>query len=130
MTDRAYRTLFGACILLALYFDLSLMMYILIGLLFAEGLTNQRVPILVSDIRNRISVGEFHYVNLDMAVDSRFDTDAERVWRLTVGFFLLISYSLIEPLWWFPWFMGFAIFGAGLSGICPVLMAIRWIGFK
>ena len=130
MTDRAYRTLFGACILLALYFDLSLMMYILIGLLFAEGLTNQRVPILVSDIRNRISVGEFHYVNLDMAVDSRFGTDAERVWRLTVGFFLLISYALIEPLWWFPWFMGFAIFGAGLSGICPVLMAIRWIGFK
>ncbi len=130
MTDRAYRTLFGACILLALYFDLSLMMYILIGLLFAEGLTNQRVPILVSDIRNRVSVGEFHYVNLDMAVDSRFDTDAERVWRLSVGFFLLISYALIEPLWWFPWFMGFAIFGAGLSGICPVLMAIRWIGFK
>ena len=130
MTDRAYRTLFGACILLALYFDLSLMMYILIGLLFAEGITNQRVTILVSDIRNRISVGEFHYVNLDMAVDSRFDTDAERVWRLTVGFFLLISYALIEPLWWFPWFMGFAIFGAGLSGICPMLMAIRWIGFK
>jgi len=130
VTDRAYRTLFGACILLALYFDLSLMMYILIGLLFAEGLTNQRVPILVSDIRNRVSVGEFHYVNLDMAVDSRFDTDAERVWRLSVGFFLLISYALIEPLWWFPWFMGFAIFGAGLSGICPVLMAIRWIGFK
>lgn len=130
MTDRAYRTLFGACILLALYFDLSLMMYILIGLLFAEGITNQRVPMLVSNVRNRISVGEFHYVNHDMAMDSRFDTDAERVWRLTVGFFLLISYALIEPLWWFPWFMGFAIFGAGLSGICPVLMAIRWIGFR
>ncbi len=130
MTDRAYRTLFGACILLALYFDLSLMMYILIGLLFAEALTNQRVPILVSDLRNRISVGEFHYENLDMAVDSRFSTDAERVWRLSVGCFLLVSYSLIGPLWWFPWFMGFAIFGAGLSGICPVLMAIRWIGFR
>lgn len=130
MTDRAYRTLFGACILLALYFNLSLMMYILIGLLFAEGITNQRVPILVSDIRNRISVGEFHYVNLDMVVDSRFDTDAERVWRLSVGFFLLVSYALVEALWWFPWFMGFAIFGAGLSGICPVLMAIRWIGFR
>lgn len=130
MTDRAYRTLFGVSILLVLYFDLSLMMYILIGLLFTEGLTNQRVPILVSRMRNRIGAGEFHYENLDMAIDSRFDTDAERVWRLTVGFFLLVSYSLVEALWWFPWFMGFAIFGAGLSGICPVLMAIRWIGFR
>ena len=130
MTDRTYRTLFGASILLALYFDLSLMMYILIGLLFAEGLTNQRVPILVSGIRNRIGAGEFHYENLDMAMNPRFGVDAERVWRLTVGFFLLVSFSLIEALWWFPWFMGFAIFGAGLSGICPVLIAIRWIGFR
>jgi hypothetical protein len=26
--------------------------------------------------------------------------------------------------------MGFAIFGAGLSGVCPVLLAIRWTGFR
>ena len=64
MTDRAYRTLLGVCILLALYFDLSLMIYILIGLVFAEGITNQRVPMLVSAVRNRIGAGEFHYVNL------------------------------------------------------------------
>lgn len=130
MTDRAYRTLFGACILLALYFDLSLMMYILIGLLFAEGLTNLRLPVLVSEARNRISAAEFHYENLDMVVDSRFSADAERVWRMMVGAFLLLSYALIEPLWWLPWFMGFSIFGAGLSAICPALMAIRWLGFR
>jgi len=130
VTDRAYRAIFGASILLALYFNLDGLMYVLIGMLFAEGLTNQRIPILVSQLRNSVSASAVRYINAELVLDSRFSTEAERVWRLTVGMFLLASYAFLDVLWWFPWFMGFAIFGAGLSGVCPVLLAIRWIGFK
>jgi len=130
MTDRAYRGLLGATILIALYFELSWLMFALIGLLFAEGVTNQRVPKLICMLRNCITKEQIDYVNYGQVASPKFNIDSERVWRVTVGLFLLVSLSYVEVLWWFPWFMGFAIFGAGLSGVCPVLLAIRWIGFR
>jgi len=130
MTDRMYRGLFGTAILIALYFDLSWLMYALIGLLFAEGVTNLRVPKLVCMLRKYLAKQKTDYVNYGEVTNPRFEVDSERVWRLVVGLFLLISFSYVNALWWFPWFMGFAIFGAGLSGVCPVLIAIRWIGFR
>jgi hypothetical protein len=57
--------------------------------------------------------------------------DAERVWRLTVGLMLLLSYDYLgDALWFMPWFMGFAILGAGASGVCPVLTVIKALGCK
>jgi len=130
MTDRAYRGLFGAAILIALYFELSWLMFALIGLLFAEAITNQRVPMVVCILRKYITKQQNGYVNHGQVANPKFDVDSERVWRLVVGLFLLVSFSYVDALWWFPWFMGFAIFGAGLSGVCPVLIAIRWVGFR
>ena len=65
----------------------------------------------------------------------RFDFDAIRAWRITVAVFLagsllLLKEQNVEFVWFFPWFMGFAIMGAGASSVCPVLLFIRWIGFK
>lgn len=105
-------------------------MFVLIGLLFTEGITNQRMPKLVYMLRNLLVKEEIAYVNYAEVAKPKFNVDSERVWRLTVGLFLLVSFSYVEALWWFPWFMGFAIFGAGLSGVCPVLIAIRWVGFR
>jgi len=105
-------------------------MYGIIVLLFAEGITNQRVPGLVCAIRKCVSKKDVEYVNLDVVAEPRFNVDSERVWRIVVAGFLLLGYTFIEALWFFPWFMGFAIFGAGLSGVCPVLLAIRWLGFR
>ena len=130
MTDRTYRGLLGAVILLALYFELNWLMFALIGLLFAEGISNQRIPKLVYLLRNYLVKEEVGYVNYGQVAEPKFNVDSEQVWRLAVGFFLLVSFSYVDALWWFPWFMGFAIFGAGLSGVCPVLFAIRWIGFR
>jgi hypothetical protein len=130
MTDRMYRGLLGAAILIALYFELSWLMFVLIGLLFAEGVTNQRVPKLFNMLRHFLVKDDMEYANDGQVTNPKFNVDSERVWRLTVGLFLLVSFSYIEALWWFPWFMGFAIFGAGLSGVCPVLFAIRRTGFR
>jgi hypothetical protein len=43
---------------------------------------------------------------------------------------IVTVYVFSESLWFFPWFMGFAIFGAGLSGVCPVLISLKLLGFR
>lgn len=130
MTNRTYRTVLGLMLLLVLYFELSIVMYGIIALLFIEGITNQLMPKVLSILCKCATKQAPVYINPELEMGAKFSMDAERVWRLAVGGFLLISYSLFDFLWFFPWFMGFAIFGAGLSGVCPVLFAIRWLGFK
>jgi len=130
VTDRTYRTLLGVVLLVCLYFDFNWLIYAMILVLLVEGLSNKRVPMLVCSIRNCASKGSFDYVDAELVSESRFNIESEQVWRLVVAFFLIISYSIVDALWFYPWFMGFAIFGAGFSGVCPVLLAIRWAGFK
>jgi hypothetical protein len=128
MTNRMYRGLLGGLILVFLYLDLPYMIYVLAGMLFFEGLTNLRIPIIVNRILgNADDKGEFPFVGQE----PRWGMDSERVWRLVVGTFLLITYGVLyQHLWFFPWFMGFAILGAGISGVCPVLFGIRLAGFR
>ena len=125
-----YRGVLGAAILISLYFEQQWLMFGLIGFLFLEGITNQRLPKIVCKVRNCIAKTTVQYVNNEAVISPRFNVESERVWRFVVGLMLVISFVFIEVLWWFPWFMGFAIFGAGLSGVCPVLLGIRWTGFK
>jgi hypothetical protein len=57
--------------------------------------------------------------------------EAERGWRLSVATMLVISlFAFPDVLWFLPWFMGFAILGAGVSGVCPMYLAMRWAGLK
>ena len=130
MTDRAYRTILGVLLLICLYFDFDWLIYAMIMVLLVEGVTNQRVPRLVCSILKCTTKKSFDYVDAELVSESRFNMETEQVWRIVVSFFLIISYSIVDALWFYPWFMGFAILGAGLSGVCPVLLAIRWVGFK
>ena len=130
MSDRTYRTIMGFALLVVLYFDFDYAMYSIIGLLFVEGITNIRVPILVGLVRKNIFKQEYVYVDAALVENPKFNIESERLWRIIVGSFLCVGYFMVDALWFFPWFMGFAIFGAGLSGVCPVLLAIRWLGFK
>lgn len=130
MTDRTYRTMLGLALLVVLYFDYKLALYGLIGLVYFEGLTNIRVPMVVGFIRRSVLKQDYIYADNALVENSKFKIESEQLWRIAVGLFLTIGYFLVDALWFFPWFMGFAIFGAGLSGVCPILMAIRWFGFK
>lgn len=128
MSDRTYRLILGMLLLVSLYFEISYLMYFLIGMLFFEGATNLRVPLLLGKPQG--DSGE----NSDLAPiqrGNRFKLEAERAWRLIVGLMLLITYVFFyDEMWFFPWFMGFAIFGAGASGVCPGLISIKWAGFR
>lgn len=130
MSDRTYRTIMGFALLVVLYFDLNYVMYAIIGILFFEGITNMRVPMLVGLVRSNVFKQDYVYADTGLVENAKFNIESERLWRILVGSFLCVGYFLVEALWFFPWFMGFAIFGAGLSGICPVLLAVRWFGFK
>lgn len=132
MSDRAYRLIFGALLLLALSFDLNYVIYFLIGLSLFEGITNWRVPRLVTRLRaHKTGTVQPDVSFTPVNTPFRFSFEAERVWRFVVAIVLFVTSVLFyEQLWFFPWFMGFAIFGAGASGICPMFMAIKWLGFK
>ena len=131
MSDRIYFFLFGVCLLIALYFDSTVMTYVLIAIIILEGLTGITISNLTQKMRNiRLSPAL-----LESSTASRFNFEALRAWRLIVGFVILASYVAVheygmEALWFFPWFLAFAVLGAGVSGICPVYFAFRWLGFK
>jgi len=129
MTNRFYRGALSLLLLISLYFNQSVMMYALIVMLFLEGFSNVLVPSIFNVVRQKVGMTTAHAGSMKVCLMpdgfSRFGD--ERIWRLVVGSLLLLTYTNIDVLWFFPWFMGFAIFGAGLSGICPVLLFIQWV---
>ena len=133
MTDRHFRLFIGAVLLIALYFELQYLFHGVIGLLVLEGVTNWRVAVIVSRLVIAGSAAG-GYCASDTAPGSRvlpIPFEAERAWRLLVAALLLLSSQVFhDHLWWLPWFIGFATLGAGLSGVCPALMAIRRLGFR
>ena len=131
MSERIFILTLGLTILISLYFELSMLMYALPVYLMLEGLTNIRLTHLLQSARN-LTLDDGLYVYQGK---NRFELEATRVWRIVVAIVLATSYILLheynyEVLWFFPWFLGFALAGAGVSGVCPVLLAIRFVGFK
>ena len=131
MTNQIYRAILGFLLLLALTFDVVVLFYVLILMLFFEGVTNLYLTKLVCQFRTCLNSQSkpTEYVQ-DNNPSFSFNVESERVWRLVVGGLLAITFYFYEQLWFFPWFMGFAIFGSGISNVCPVLLVIRWAGFK
>ena len=134
MSERTYRLILGTLLLVLLYFAQHPLIIALIALLFAEGLTNLRVPRVIKALRGgRARYGDsVTYVSLQpRARAPRFAFEAERAWLLVMGSILLASCVLFpRQLWFLPWFQGFAVVGAGVSGICPALISLKLAGFK
>lgn len=132
MDVRTYRLILGALLLVSLYFDLGYLMHALIAILFFEGITNWRLPLLVQKMRGNSTITTGPDISqAPTHREYRFNFEAERAWDLLAALILLITYVLFyNKLWFFPWFMGFAIFGAGVSGVCPMLAGLKWAGLK
>ena len=131
MSNRSYRSTLGALLLLSLYFDINVLMYSLIAIMFIEGITNFRIPLIV----NKLLGNTVNEVDISDTSDAnplyRFKFESERVWRLMVASMMLITYVFFyQALWFFPWFMGFAILGAGISGVCPMKIFVNKLGFR
>ena len=130
MSNRIYRLFVGLVLLVGLYFDLPWLIYALIIVVMFEGITNMRIPILVSRLRKG-PAADLNEGTLYLPFKQRFSFEAERAWRLVLGIVLIFVYVLYyDVVWAFAWFMGFAIVGAGLSGVCPLFMTLKWLGFR
>jgi hypothetical protein len=131
MSERMYMLVVGIYILVSLYVEIDYLIYGLAVLLMLEGISNIRLTTWVQHARHvTLKPGV-----VMLGLPSRFNLEAIRVWRIIVALVLFTSYAMIhefsyDMLWFFPWFMGFAIIGAGASGICPGLLALRWVGFR
>jgi len=128
MTERSFRLILGASLLLMLYLDFELGIYIYIGMLCFEGLTNWRIPILVS--RARFGAN-FQTSDVLSPGCSKISFDAERALRLIAAGLLAITFVIFKTeAWFFPWFIGSMLLLAGITNICPMVMGLRWAGFR
>jgi len=131
MSERIFLFIVGAFILISLYVEIDLLIYCLCIFLLFEGITDIRLTTLSQKMMNKTVPAGLTVFQTKL----RFDFDSFRAWRIMVPFmlggsFVLLNEHQIEILWFFPWFMGFAIMGAGVSGVCPMVLLIRWVGFK
>ena len=131
MAERMYLLLVGVYILAALYLENNYMIYGLAIFLVFEGISGIRLTRLVQKMR-RVSLS---HGMVDFNSKARFAIDGLSAWRVFAALTLVSVNVLlheygIDVLWFFPWFMGFAILGAGASGFCPVFLGLRWAGFK
>ncbi|HEX5636631.1 MAG TPA: DUF2892 domain-containing protein [Gammaproteobacteria bacterium] len=127
MSERLFRIILGLSLLVFLAVDIPELVYAYIGMLMFEGITNWRIPILVSKAR----YGDKYMEAVNACSGVKLNFEAERMLRFLVAVLLVLSYILFnEMLWFFPWFIGVMLLLAGLTNICPMVMALRWVGFK
>jgi hypothetical protein len=128
MTERTFRLILGGTLLLILLSERVAFLYVYIGIVALEGLTNWRIPLLISKLRygREPSDPPGHVTSR-----TKYPVDAERVLRLVIAAILMCSVILFpKTIWFVPWFVGFALTMAGMTGICPMAIFIKKIGFK
>ena len=130
MSEKSFRIVLGAWLVAALLLNSPYLMYALVGVLLFEGITNLRVPKLVDRLRyGSANAAKFNATQENPS--ARVSFEAERGLRLIVAGLIIVSMtSLGTLLWLLPWFVGFALIGAGLSGLCPMVLALRWLGLR
>lgn len=127
MSERVFRLLLGAILLIILFFEWNNLLYVYIGIITFEGLTNWRIPSLISKLRHGPAYRE---IPTD-AQKNRYSFEAERAFRLVIAILLLVPVFIFPTaLWFFPWFVGFALFMAGITGICPISISFKKLGFR
>lgn len=124
MSERFFRVIIGSVLLLALYFKLDQLVYGFIGLLVFEGMTNWRIPTLVSRLLSKEA-------QLSAEGTYKIGFEAERMFRLVVASLLALTFIVFpEQAWFFPWFIGIMLLLAGVINVCPMILTFRWLGFR
>ena len=124
MTERYFRLILGSTLIILLIVQNDTLVYAYIGLLLFEGVTNWRIPILIYRLR-RVQPDD------TISCVSPINFESERLLRLVVAALLIITYIIFpDTLWFFPWFVAFMLFMAGVTNICPMAMFFSWLGFR
>lgn len=128
MSERTFRIIQGVYLLVALFFEIDVMIYAFIAVFLFEAVTNWRVPIIVSRLRYGPSKAKPVSANTN---SPRISFEAERMLRITVAALLGVSFILYpEMLWFVPWFVAVMLLLAGITKICPMVIFYRFCGFR
>lgn len=132
MSERANRFIFGFSLITFLFMEWNYGVYAIIFILIFEGLTNLRVPRLVSKLRDSVGLtAEGLTADFDENDNCKFSYEAERLLRFAVATTISLGFVFFEELLWFlPWFVGLNLLLAGITGTCALVMLFRKIGFK
>lgn len=127
MSERIFRLIQGIYLVIFLFLEIELFIYILIGTMAFEGLTNWRIPKLVSRLRYGATMVSRPVNNSNF----RINLDSEQMQRLAMALFLVLTFVLFPAeAWYGPWFLAFLLVMAGTTNICPMVIFMRWVGFK
>lgn len=104
--------------------------YVMIALLLFEGITNWRIPLIVT----RVRYGKNYKHHLEMQASSGKylgKVEAERMLRFVVVACVLLPVFVMSDLIWFlPWFVTGMLILAGITNICPMVMVLRKMGMR
>lgn len=129
MTDRQFRFLLGIALLVLLYFDQYQGVGAVIAFLAFEGITNWRLSRLTGGVQR--FGGSIKTGSLTALSRIAIPFDAECALRLVMALLLFMSvYLYPAQAWWVAWLLAFAVLGAGISGVCPMLISLRMLGFR
>ena len=129
MSERTFRLILGATLLLLIYIDYTPLYYGYIGLLLFEGITNWRIPKLI----NRLRFGQDHIPGRPETCceDAKLGFEAERAMRIVFAALLVPAiFVLPKELWFINWLIASFLTLAGLVNFCPTVLTLRLLGFK
>lgn len=127
MTERTYRFVLGAALTLLLYFHIEPLQYVYIGVLLWEAITGFRVPLMVSRWRYGASYSDVP----NNSASQRFAFEAERGMRVAFAGVIALAFFVISADYWYiSWMAAIALFLSGLVNYCPMVIFLRWIGFR
>jgi len=128
MNERTFRLILGSTLLLLIYLDSMPLYYVYIGILLFEGITNYRIPSLISRIRYGKDVAT---AAEESTQKSRINFEAERAMRLVFALVLIPAILYLpKDLWFINWIIASFLTLAGLVNFCPTVVALRLIGFR
>jgi hypothetical protein len=120
----------GALLLVLLYTEYYILAYAVIAMTLFEGLTNQRLNLVVTRIMRKFGANvsdsdrprREHY---------RIAFDAERAQRLFIAVIFAVLFFLApKELWILNWFFAFGMLLSGIVMFCPVIAFFRAVGFR
>ncbi len=128
MSERTSRFFFGFFLIIFLFLEWSPGVYAIVFILLIEGLTNIRLLRLLHYIKRNQQNSPSEQ---DENTEYKFNYEAEQLFRFTVAFFILIGVMFFDgSLWILPWFVSLNLLLAGITGICPLVMFFRRLGFR
>lgn len=127
MSERFNRIIIGFSLLAFLFLEWHYAVWAIIALLVFEGLTNLRIPSIVTKLRYATdgSAQDFESSN-----NCKLNFEAERMLRFSIAITLSLGLLYNEMLWFIPFFVGFNVLLAGITGLCPLILVYKKMGFR